>query len=311
MSRKKAVDIPKSYINPRTTKNFISTGIGGSKSHEPTLEYNKAQNEIVLTNQLGSSIVLGRDRNSHVASGYGGRGETACASMDMVVGRMSSTPVEEYLDEQGKSKIVDPNFKYDAARIYISQRTDIDHYFGIKPGSIGSSIAKSGIAIKADAVRLVGREGIKIVTGIDEVNSQGGLTEVVRGIDLIAGNDDGNLEPLVKGRALVKALDTLTAQVEDLSACLNTLIKTQSLLEKVISNHTHQGVVLPTPSPLPIVQTTPSVELKVACSTAAAARTITLNPSMFNVRLNLKAFRMRFLERSGAGYINSYYNNTN
>ena len=307
MSRKKAVDIPKSYINPRTTKNFISTGIGGSKSHEPTLEYNKAQNEIVLTNQLGSSIVLGRDRNSHVASGYGGRGETACASMDMVVGRMSSTPVEEYLDEQGKSKIVDPNFKYDAARIYISQRTDIDHYFGIKPGSIGSSIAKSGIAIKADAVRLVGREGVKIVTGIDEVNSQGGLTEVVRGIDLIAGNDDGDLEPLVKGRALVKALDALAAQVEDLSACLNTLIKAQSRLEKVVSNHTHQGVTTAGMA----VQTTPSIELKAACATAMAFRTINLNPSMLNNRLNLKSFRMKYLERSGTGYINSYYNNTN
>ena len=53
-------------------------------------------------------------------------------------------------------------------------------------------IPRSGIALKADGVRLIGREGIKLVTGVDSINSQGGTIEYAKGIDLIAGNDDSN-----------------------------------------------------------------------------------------------------------------------
>ena len=38
---------------------------------------------------------------------------------------------------------------------------------------MGNSIARSGIGIKADSVRIIGREGIKIVTGDREGNSLG------------------------------------------------------------------------------------------------------------------------------------------
>ena len=63
------------------------------------------------------------------------------------------------------------SFSTDAARIYISQLTAVDKNFGIanryqsfwkRPDEAPPG---SAIGIKADSVRIIGREGIKIVTG--------------------------------------------------------------------------------------------------------------------------------------------------
>ena len=51
----------------------------------------------------------------------------------------------------------------DAARIYISQRADIDEYFDIADGSVGHH-RSSAIAVKADSVRIL-QKRIKLVTG--------------------------------------------------------------------------------------------------------------------------------------------------
>ena len=47
---------------------------------------------------------------------------------------------------------VDPDFEIDAARVYISQKTDVDKNFKLPNGSMGSSEAKSSVALKADRV---------------------------------------------------------------------------------------------------------------------------------------------------------------
>jgi hypothetical protein len=57
----------------------------------------------------------------------------------------------------------------------------------------------SGIGIKADGVRIIGREGIKLVTGFatshDEKNSRGGrITRANPPIELISGNNTGFFE---------------------------------------------------------------------------------------------------------------------
>ena len=124
-------------------------------------QYKNAPNEKVLSKN-GSFIVLGTDRPDSQASGYGAKGSSRASSIDLVVGRMSSA-------RRGKGPkdgtFVDNSFAADAARIYISQQTDIDTYFGIVEGSVGNSKARSAIGIKADGVRIFGREGVKIVTG--------------------------------------------------------------------------------------------------------------------------------------------------
>jgi hypothetical protein len=162
-------------------------------------QYKNAPNEKIMSKN-GAYIVLGSDRPTSMASGYGAKGSSRAASIDLVVGRMSSARGGKGVKEKTH---VDNNFAADAARIYISQLTDIDTNFGIVEGSIGNPKGRSAIGIKADGVRVFGREGVKIVTGRGnnwkgfgnkgETNSLGGkISQPAPGIEFIAGN---NTEP--------------------------------------------------------------------------------------------------------------------
>ena len=191
----------------------VSMGLNGQNIPEAVPFHDQADCEIVYKNANNAWIVLGRDRPGPKNSGYGGRGATQAGSIDLVVGKMGAAK------DGPKSNIyVDPNFGSDAARIYISQKTDIDKNFGLVAGNVGLSVARSGIGIKADAVRLVGREGIKLVTGTGpkERNSAGEKLKTTYGIDLIAGNDDETLElePMVKGRRLANALKDMNERID-------------------------------------------------------------------------------------------------
>ena len=154
-------------------------GIGGDPLAEPVPSYIQTSTEVVVKNENNAWIVLGRDRPKGRMSGYGGRGDTQAASIDIVVGRMASSAISHTSDNQ---KVwTDPDFKEDAARIYMSQKTDIDANFNLAAGSVGAAIAvnadefdivdnpnipppssfnpepRSGIALKADGVRLIAR----------------------------------------------------------------------------------------------------------------------------------------------------------
>jgi|1_EtaG_2_1085319.scaffolds.fasta_scaffold02699_2 hypothetical protein len=158
------------------------------------VNYIKAQNETVMTS-MGSYIVLGTDRPNSLRSGYGAWGADKAASIDLVVGRHASAR-EGKGPKSGTS--INNDFAADAARIYISQLADIDRYFGLARGVSPQSIARSAIGIKADAVRIIGREGVKIVTGpsqgvegwtAGEPTSHGGkIVQPAPAIELIAGN---------------------------------------------------------------------------------------------------------------------------
>ena len=119
----------------------------------------------------------------------------------------------------------------DAARIYISAKTDIDENFGLadgkqQKGNEGSTKGKSGIGIKADGVRIIARaNGIKLITGKGNFNNTGVNGEVdsngnalvpndLGSIELIAGNDTTDIasseiisEPLL---AIIKAFFPIT-----------------------------------------------------------------------------------------------------
>ena len=166
-------------------------GLNGERMLEPIPKYVRAPGEKVMQ-QGNSTIVLGRDRPAARDSGYGGRGHTGAASIDLCAGRkLATTDGLNY----------DPNMQKDAARIYISQKTDIDRNFNTP----GNSMAKSAIAVKADAVRVIGRDSIMLVTRTESANSRGGTTGY-GGIQLVANNNPASLQPMVKGNNLVEAL---------------------------------------------------------------------------------------------------------
>ena len=151
-------------------------------------------------------IILGRDRRIGKGTGYGGRGHTRCGAIDIVAGLQGWDPKEGSTTDPTTGTLTrgeaDKSFGSmdkgngvgDAARIYISQRTDIDDYFDICDGSVGRSFADSAIGMKADSIRIMSRKGIKLITQENPPgrNSVDGKMDVVYGIDLIAGNRDAD-----------------------------------------------------------------------------------------------------------------------
>lgn len=169
-------------------------GLFNTIVEQPRRNFIVAGNNIVLSDSTRNcGIVIGADRPSGLASGYGGAGAMKANSIDLVAGRVSGQKALE------DGVFVDNSFSGDAARIYISQLTDIDTNFGLEPGQSGNIKGRSGVGVKADVVRLIGREGIKIVTGRSyafkghgssgETNSLGGkISSPAPPIELIAGN---------------------------------------------------------------------------------------------------------------------------
>ena len=205
------------------------TGLYNTDGVDINLKYNESPNEKVIK-RGGAYITFGADKPTGHASGYGGKGATGAARIDLVVGRMSPSKPKD-----GDS--VDNSFQADAARIYISQLTDIDKNFGVDPGKSGFMEGRSGIGIKADGVRIIGREGVKIVTGrqqgTNEKNSIGGKMLPAPLIELIAGNnteprrilgsffsgEDERYDPLqgvALGHNLTKAIQEIVSMQQDL-----------------------------------------------------------------------------------------------
>ena len=199
----------------------------------PDITYDKSPNEKIIQ-QGDAYITFGTDKPSGGMSGYGAKGAMGAARIDLVVGRMSGA-------KPPNGSLVGNSFQADAARIYISQLTDIDKNFGIDAGYIGEVKERSGIGIKADAVRVIGRDGIKIVTGrmqgTGEKNSLGGKMLPAPAIELIAGNNSeprrvpGSffsgetefyqpLQGVAMGGNTVSALQELSSLISDLVSIL-------------------------------------------------------------------------------------------
>lgn len=303
---------------PADTKDSLATrtkvealsmeGIANDKKLEPVPYFLKAPCETLAVNGANNQfIVVGRDRPAGLLSGYGGRGDTKCGSIDIVVGR--KLPNEGIIDEAGDKIFVNPDFSGDAARIHISQRTDIDRNFQLVDGSVGNSVARSGIGIKADSVRIIGREGIKLVTRADETNSIGGEINRVKGIDLIAGNNTRNLQPMVLGRNLKELLEKMQKDIAALSGMVNSTATKQIALNAALATHTH--MTIPDPTSATLIGTLPSIALASVCAVDVVSRAIQDIPSHIGQQINTTAQTLDYLNPASGAYILSKFNNTN
>ena len=295
----------KDKLKNRTFEEYLSTeGVLCSNLIEPVPNYRKAPCEVIVSEGNAKNnqwIVMGRDRPSSLSSGYGGMGHAKCGTIDIVVGRsFQGLPTHE--PETGDPNYVENDFRKDAARIYISQKTDIDRNFSLKKGGVGFSDGKSAIGIKADAVRIIGREGIKLVTATDDYNSVGGGVTRVKGIDLMAGNRSYSLQPLVKGNYLLACLKEMQQHVGELAGSIDSLAQKQVALDAVLAAHVHPTAAGPT---------LPSVELAAAASADATAIAVNDIPTHMNIMVNQTYTDMDYLTRGGAKYILSSYNKTN
>jgi len=300
----------------------------------PTLE--RGSTEKTISGDNNSFIILGRDRPGNLYSGYGGRGATQAGRIDLIVGAGSS-----YRHKDGsygppnEETIVNPNFAMDAARVYISQKADIDKYMGLAEVPNQASPGRSAIGLKADTIRIHSRNDIKIVTGRarfegvgkdGEKLSNGGRNETVGTISLIAGNyteeeqrlsfnilnpfnkaknTRRKLQPIPKGDNLSECLGDIVRAIQELSALVGDNTSMIQKMDLALAAHTHLVAPLPVPPHIPVAAapstytpTTGFIQTKTGLSIASR--------QLFNK--NLESIKINYLnENFGSDYINSKY----
>ena len=282
-----------------------NSGLFNTLVPQPRVNFAVAANSVVLERKTGNAqIVIGADRPAGKASGYGGKGAQKASAIDIVVGRMSGN------NKLKDNTFVNNSFSGDAARIYISQLTDIDLNFGLETGQSGEIKSRSGIGIKADAVRMIGREGVKIVTGRSfafkghgsggETNSRGGkISSPAPPIELIAGNkksesgflgmgpDKRILQGIAKGENTRDALRDLSEILDEMwSVMFNMALYNSILFSALAVNvwHPHYATVAP--------------------AVVAKYATTALNP-LWHTRVNKSFWDFNYLYPFGDKYITS------
>ena len=316
-------------LTKEETENEVGGTLGaGIKDQPKARRLNFANEKILQGIDNNSFIVLGNDRTGDFKNpGWGEAGHTQCDAIDLVAGLGGWCPKDneqvEIEDVDGsKVKITgkvdtNPNFYIDAARIYISQKTNCDRNFGI--GSFGKSEnkkntseeelfgkygAKSAVIAKADNIRLIGRESIKIVTGTDEFNSAGGRVSGKHGIELIAMNKEGELQPLVKGRNLSLALSVICKNIEAVAEMFQAYVDYQMKFNKALSKHTHI-------TQFHAKQTLPSSQAMIGGTQCDVDTMVNTHLSVIKQVTNIQGVISNFLSPSGDAYILSRLNKTN
>ncbi len=285
----------------------LLSGLYNTKKLDIEINYNKSPNEKIIQHN-GAFITFGADKPTGTASGYGGKGAMGANRIDLIVGRQSAGKPDD-------GTTSDNSFQADAARIYISQLTDIDANFGVDPGKSGFMEGRSGIGIKADGVRIIGREGVKIVTGrmsgTNEKNSIGGKMLPAPPIELIAGNnteprpaagtlgaffgDDEMYDPLQgvgMGNNLVKAFQDLMFLLQDVIGVVRKTKANQKLLNITIS----AAASLPPPIAGPLIS---------AALALYSTKEVTTSMDLWRANLDATLFDINYLQPFGFRYIES------
>lgn len=328
---KKAIKPDSATVQPNadTPKSeFIElNGVAGDLIGEKDTKFFKLTNE-KLIEKGNSYIVLGRDRPGGPLTGRGGVGEPNCSSIDIVVGRKSC--VADNASLETKAWWSGPDFINDAARIHISQKTDIDDNFNLPNGTIGNStkkignaeLVRSGIGIKADSVRVIARSGIKLVSDCDSVNAQGLQDRERVGINLISGipyepgKDDINkryglkkykhdMQPIPKGKNLEACLYEIANQLDAVSGVLTQFVTTQMKFNNWISMHNHNENFYGLPG-------TPSAPLCIQNNEANLEIFEKTIKGLGDFKMKyLTYFRSKYLVSKSNYYINSRYHHLN
>jgi len=231
-------------------------GVMGEVLAEPVPDYKTAESDKVYRGMSNTWIVLGRDRPGSLLTGkgHGLQPHTQAGAIDIVAGRMS--PHVQQFDKKGEKLEINPIFTeekdnngntiVDAARVYITQLSDIDDNFSIVETNkgIGTIKNRSAVAVKADSVRLIARDGgIKLVTQEigtgNSVFSTPNNAKQPNGIDIIAANDDTYLQPMVLGQNLVNFLTDLLGSIDNIVGTVAQLESDLMSLSTSLMFHTH------------------------------------------------------------------------
>ena len=288
-------------------------GLLHTRYFEQMPTYEKAEAEFILPDalftdanndggdqRLNCAIVFGRDRDSHLMSGYGKIGGTPCAAIDIVAGRMSSANTKRGLfgkkfDPVERTELVGRNFFTDASRIYISQKCDIDHYFGIPDGKFGRPRGEAGIGIKSDHVRIIGRDSIKLFAGSARAQNLGIQGELNSNGDQLVNSKiefitdlNAETQPLVLGSNLVEFLDEVLNKISDLQQAFFLQNINIIKLESALAGHFHIG------GGLGYVTVGPDPILASVCLNDIKSNVQKISDNISNV-LNFEVMRVNYL----------------
>lgn len=234
------------------TNNKIYSGVYNGNSDEIKTNFEAGGGEKVISCNSNAFIVMGRDRDGGLASGQGGKGWTGASAIDLIAGHMGYRPIDTINGEQFKAG---KDFKNDSARVYISQMSDVDTYFEIPKVTavmgnlvcaMEQSVGLSTVAAKADTVRLIARENIKLVTFHNHQTSMAS-TAYNGGIDIMAGcnvmnaSSNMSLQPMVKGDNLIEFLKVILERINDVQTSVVNFMDIQKKINDVFAKHQHQG----------------------------------------------------------------------
>lgn len=290
------------------------SSIHNADSYEIKTNYNTAESEVVIHGRSNSFIILGRDRDAGKASGNGGRGLSGAASIDIIAGHMGQRPIDTIF---GEKKFSEKDFKLDSARVYLTQKAiNIDEYFeikqiklsiGNKSNNLEQNNNKSAVAAKADFVRLIARENIKITTLHNGLNSQN-KRGIAGGIDIIAGcnavhtDDTLSVQPMVKGSNLQELLEQIVKKINDVQSTVSTFMNRQKEINDILSNHVHQSGAPGSTTDKPIGS---SIGMK---NFQLIAKTL---PDILKNNINIAVIDKQYLSPFNKKYILSLWNRVN
>lgn len=191
----------------------------------------------------GARIVLTRDNHGHRATGLGGAGATKCEAIDIVAGSLSCAKDIKTGKTQSRA-----NFAEDGARLYLTERGDVNAYFATAksdtPGVYASSKFKSGIGLKSDHTLVIGRERVRILAGASKYdNGERVVTgkEPAKPVIEIGATSSERHHPAVLGNNLVKYLKLVNEQMNKMNAKITNLEMAFLQYKLAMAMHQHAG----------------------------------------------------------------------
>ena len=283
-------------------------------------------NNVVMTKSPEENLTLGpdntlislcRDRPAEIGTG---KEYTSAGAIYLCAGASNAISNKTPKDKNGVVLKANRNFNLDASTIYMSANADIDEYFGLAAGYAGKANGTAAIAIKSTNVRVISRNSIKLITRTDVNNENNApISNSINGIELIAGNDDSKLQPIVKGDFLVDGLTDLANRVFKIAETLEHFLKQQADFNTALAKHTHPdplnilfGIVAGgSPTAVTGGKTLEDIETKIQGELTTAFMVGSMLPDVQKHKLNIKNFQEQYLKESGSDYINSRYNKVN
>tara|TARA_R110000824_G_scaffold8737_4_gene39605 strand:- start:31360 stop:32910 length:1551 start_codon:yes stop_codon:yes gene_type:complete len=218
-------------------------GIGFVRLVEPISPLLRHPGDKLVEGENNSGALFSRDEQ------YGMKGHTGAGAAYLYAGR---NPHKLETEEQDSSispskntvKKMRIDLITDASYLYLSQKSNADDLLKAAGGSYAKYAAErtgeSVAAMKADGVVIMARQsGIRLITGGDKKTARGTKPSAIFGIDLIAGNEDEDLQPLVKGKNLVLYLKGLSKAIDNLAGVTYDFLTSQLVFNAVLATHSH------------------------------------------------------------------------